>query len=128
MILATGEALATRLEQYRCRLHNGQIPRCVGQKINDALDVADQQLQRKATLEAILARLDPSASQSLWQLAKSLESAIARLRGTPLRRIQSGHRPASELEALLMELLELPGPRTQEKLFQELRKLALRSE
>ena len=128
MITATGEQLASRLETYRCRLHSGEIPRCVGRKISAALDAADQQLRRKATLEAILAMLDPSASKSLWQLAKRIEAAIMRLNGVPLRRIQSGHRPASELEALLMELLELPGPRTHEKLFQELRKLASRSE
>lgn len=124
----TGQRLADRLQLIGGPLAAGEIPRCVGRKISAALDVADQQLQRRAALEAILAMLDPSASQSLWQLAKSLESAIARLRGTPLRRIQSGHRPASELEALLMELLELPGARTHEKLFQELRKLASRSE
>ena len=128
MTLATGRQLADRLEQYRCRLHNGQIPRCIGKKISAALDAADQQLRRKATLEAILAMLDPNGCQSLWQLAKRIEAAIRRLNDASLRRIQSGHRPASELEALLMELLELPGPRTQEKLFQELRKLALRSE
>lgn len=128
MTLATGAQLAARLETYRCRLHNGQIPRCVGQKITAALDTADNKLQRQAVILAILDVIDPNGSQSLWQLASSLESAIARLNGVPLRRIQSGHRPATPLEALLITLMELPGPRTQEKLFQELRKLALRSE
>lgn len=125
---ATGRQLADRLEQYRCRLHNSQIPRCIGQKISSALDAADQQLRRKAALEAILAMLDPTGCQSLWRNAKRIEAAIRRLNGVPLRRIRAGHRTATPLEALLIDLMELPGPQTHEKLFQELRKLALRSE
>lgn len=128
MTLATGEQLASRLETYRCRLHSGQIPRCVGRKISAALDAAEQQLQRRAVISAILDIIDPTGCQSLWRNAKALESSIARLRGVPLRRIKTGHRPATPLEALLVTLLELPGPRTHEKLFQELRKLASRSE
>lgn len=128
MILATGEALATRLESLAGQLRGGKLPRCAGQWLTAGADKAETVLQRKATLQAILAMLDPNGCQSLWRNAKALESAIARLTGVPLRRIQSGHRPATPLEALLITLMELPGPRTQEKLFQDLRKLALRSE
>lgn len=124
----TGQRLADRLQLIGGPLAAGEIPRCIGQKISDALDAAEQQLRRKAALEAILAMFDPNGCQSLWQLAKRIEAAIRRLNGVPLRRIQSGHRPATPMEALLMELLELPGARTHEKLFQELRKLASRSE
>lgn len=105
MILATGAQLAARLETYTCKLHNGQIPRCVGQKISAALDAAEQQLRRKAALEAILDVVDPCGCQSNSYNAKRIEAAIRRLNDASLRRIRSGA-TATALEVLLVSWLD----------------------
>jgi len=121
---ATGRQLSQHLNQYQCILHGGELPPWIGRPIAKALKKADQQIQRKATLEAILARLEPCGPNAKWHNALWIADGMAALRGTRLRGIQSGRLTATPMESLLCVLMELPGPKCHERIFRELKRLA----
>jgi hypothetical protein len=118
--LSTGIALAARLESWIPPLVGGEIPKSAGQEIVKGLARAELKLARQAALQAILGIVDPDGSMSLTAATTVIAERLEAFQGVPMKRVRKGARPATELESLLMVLIEIPGPRCQRKLWQEL--------
>lgn len=77
---------------------------------------------RRTALQAACAILDGGQGLSTWQIARRLETALKRFAAVGMKRVESGHRPLTELEKHLLVLLE-SGPRCSSKLWLEIRDL-----
>lgn len=82
----------------------------------------DRLSARRTALERATAILDAGQGLSRWALAQRLEKALARFAAVGMKRVESGHRPLTELEKHLLVLLE-SGPRCSSKLWLEIRDL-----
>ena len=118
--LATGPALARRLRMIGGIAETGFLPRCAGKIISDALGKAEMKLRRLAALEALQTAIDPDALMSTWRVCGLIADAIERFEAAGYRRVSAGYRQPTEVEALLVALIECDGPKTQRKLFAEL--------
>jgi len=117
---ATGLQLIQRLNGLIGGLLQNDIPAVIGKRISAAIDDADSRMARQAALKRLCKLLSAGETQSRWQLAQRLESALVRFSGTPHMRIKAGYREPSEIERHLMTLLETDGPRCASKLWAEL--------
>jgi hypothetical protein len=115
--LATGQALGARLTEWIPALERNEIPKSAGQEIVKGLARASEKQRRWDALQAILAILDPDGVMGAWHGAQAIAERLRELDGVALRRIRSGAREPSELEALLMVLIEIPGPKCRDKLW-----------
>jgi hypothetical protein len=80
---------------------------------------------RKTALSSAWIYLFSDVGNDRWQLAKTLAGALNSFDAAGYRRVKLGYRPALGLETYLVPLLDNPGPRCVERLYQELRELTV---
>ena len=114
-VLATGPALARRLNALSLRLVGGEIPRFAGVAISKGIDRAESKMHRQALIRAILAILDPDQVESVTALSEQIATDCRRLQRA-LPNIRSGHRQPSELESLLMAWIDAGCPESSRRI------------
>ena len=117
--------LARRLARLIPGLIDGSIPASIGRPLARALDAADQKQARMRALEGAVSILDGGQSPtSTYQRARRLAAALLRYERAR-KRIEGGHRAASELERHL-GVIAATGCQSWRKLFDEIREICPR--
>lgn len=116
--------LAKRLSRLIPDLIDGSIPASIGRPLSSALDELERKQRRQAALEGAVGILDAGQSPSTYRLSRALAAALLRYERAR-KRIEGGHRPASELETHLA-IIAATGCQSWRKLFDEIREICPR--
>ena len=120
---ATGAALFAKVQMVGGVITEGFLPADIGRPLGKQLDKYLARLKRRAALKALAKRLhDPDDPQSTWKLAQQVECLLLRFKAAGYDRVKSGGRAATDIEGLLIALIEIPGAKCAEKIHKQLQR------